>query len=385
MRNTMMMTISTYFHDKRQQAARYSACLLPLILLTACALQPSAPPASAPQPAPTARSEAAGIPDPATAPPPRTEPAVQAPSAAQIATLRKWVDQQTRLYRIAAPLLMRNTELCARNARHLLGLTAKTKYSYSAEMVPAAQSVLGLDERLSVMDVLPQSGAAKSGIRRGDVLVAVEGNPLPQGRNAERDAGRIIGAAMAGRNQLNLTIMRDGERMSMAVPLTRACGFGVELGNTDQVNSYADGHRVMITRGMLDFAQSDHELAYALAKEISHNVLARTARPRMGATIDSLRLPTTDTVIAASVAGIQPYSPVLDATADKLSLYMLARAGYRIDGAPGFWKRLASQYPATAAHSHTRLHPSTAYRLSVMTETVLAIKSKQNNKLPLLP
>jgi hypothetical protein len=308
-------------------------------------------------------------------------------SPEKIAALRTWVEQQNRLYAIAAPLLINNTALCKRNARHLLGFTAKTKYSYSKDFIDAAQLALNLDDRLRVMNVLAGSGAAGSGVQRGDILLEVENKPLPQGPRAEREAAQIIGSAMKDRSSLNLTVLRGDERLAITVPLTQACAFGIELGDTDHVNSYADGYRVLITRGMLDFAQSDEELAYALAKEIAHNVLARSPRPRMGATIDSLRLPKTGMTgtIAPAAADIRPYTPVLDATADRLSLYMLARAGYGIDNALRFWKRLASQYPATVQDSHTALHPASAYRFSVMTQVTQNIKAKQKHRRPLMP
>jgi hypothetical protein len=235
------------------------------------------------------------------------------------------------------------------------------------------------------MNVLPGSGAERSGVKQGDILLAVENKPMPRGQDAERSGALIVSAAMKGRSNLNLTVMRGAERMAIDVPLTRACAFGVELGNADYVNSYADGHRTMITRGMLNFTQSDNELAYAIAKELAHNVLAQSPRPRMGAAIDNLQLQKASTPRRTAAAGIKPYSPVMDATADKLSLYLLVRAGYDIDNAIPFWKRLAAQYPETDRNGHTALHPSTAYRVSVMTEIVKTIKAKQAHRLPLVP
>lgn len=365
---------------------RVLRCLawLPAALLTACAVQQPALPPEAPSPAAPPAVNAASVPAAPAAPP--AAAALPVPPE-KIAALRTWVDQQNRLYAVAAPLLINNTALCKRNARHLLGLTAKTKHSYSKDFADAAQSALGLDERLRVMNVLAGSGAAGSGVQQGDILLAVENKTLPQGPRAEREAAQIIGAAMKGRSSLNLTVLRGDERLSVTVPLTLACAFGIELGNTDLVTSYADGYRVLITRGMLEFAQSDDELAYALAKEIAHNVLAQSPRPRMGAAIDGLRLLKTGMTspIVPAAVGIKPYTPVMDATADKLSLYMLARAGYGIDNALRFWKRLASQYPATAQDSHTALHPSSAYRFSVMTQVVQNIKAKQAHGRPLMP
>lgn len=362
--------------------ARYLA-FVPVAFLTACALQqplpPETPPATADIPD---EVELVEVPAPAAAIP---EPAPPPPSEQQIAMLQMSVDQQNRLYRVAAPLLINNVELCPRHARDLVGLTARTRHAYTRGYAATARAALGLGERLRVMGVLPGSGAETAGMRKGDVLLGVEDKALPYGPNADRDAPLLIGSEIQGRANLNLMVLRDGKRMKIDVPLTRACAFAVELGNTDLVNSYADGHRVMVTRGMLGFVRSDEELAYVIAKEIAHNVLARSPRADMGAVIDSLRVPDPRMGGLDKLAGIEPYTPVLDATADKLSLYLLVRAGYSIDNALDFWKRLASDYPADKLNAHTALHPSTKYRFSVMNEITKVIRTKQKRNLPLVP
>ena len=311
----------------------------------------------------------------------------------ELASLRDWVNRQNRLYKVAAPLLINNTALCKRNARTLAGFSAKTKYSYSSEYAGAAQEAFGLDERLRVMNVMPGSGADRSGLLPGDVLLSLQGKAMPAGKDAEREAALLVGAAMEGRNSINLTVLRDSRQVALDIPLTRACAIGIELGDADFVNSYADSERVMITRGMLDYVKSDDELAYVLAKELAHATLNQGPRPAMAATITSLLRfgpgpAPASAAAAASRAGagaVKPYSPVLDSTADKLSLYMLVRAGYSIDNTLGFWKQLANRFPPTVQNSHTALHPASAYRFSVINAVVPAIKAKQKNRMPLVP
>ena len=68
-----------------------------------------------------------------------------------------------------------------------------------------------------------------------------------------------------------------------------------------------------------------------------------------------------------------------------LALYMLVRAGYRIDDALNFWERLARAYPAQMRNSFTALHPATDHRLSAMNVAAIAIQMKQEQGLPLVP
>ena len=347
---------------------RISLCLsLAAALLGACTTVPPAPP----------------VPVAASA------PVAAPPLTAEGATLLSLAARQDRLYRVAAPLLVHNTELCKGNARNLLGFTAKNAYSYSSGYIDAARQALGLDERLQVMDVLAGSGAARAGVRRGDKLLAVEGKPLPQGENAERDAAGVLAPMMAGRSEVSLSIKRDGAPMTLNVSLTYACAFGFELGNTDNAVAYADGHRVLVTRGMMDFTQSDDELAYVLAKEMAHNILEHASRLRMNATvgaiIDNLTRINPDMSTMAGRAGVKPMPKELDATADRLSLYLLARAGYDIDGAVPFWKRMASRYPASQLNGYTALHPATDYRIWAMNKTLALIKGKKAANKPLVP
>jgi predicted Zn-dependent protease len=84
-------------------------------------------------------------------------------------------------------------------------------------------------------------------------------------------------------------------------------------------------------------------------------------------------------------AGVKPMPAELDVAADQLSLYMVARAGYNVEGARAFWQRLATQYPASVLNGYTANHPAVSQRLSAIDRTVAEIRKKQAAKLPLLP
>ncbi len=304
-------------------------------------------------------------------------------------TLTKMVALQDRLYRVAAPLLINNADLCKSQARNLLGFTAKNKYSYPGEFAEAAQTALGYGERLQVSGVLAGSGAAAGGLRTGDGLLTVEGKALPSGPNAEGQAAAILGPLVAGRASLNMSIARGNATQALVVPVTRACAFRVDLGNADNVNSYADGQRVLITRGMITFAQNDESIAYVLAKDMAHNILGHPVTQRSTGTlagiIDNLNNVRPDVSVLVGSAGIKAMPQEMDAAADRLALYLLARGGYNIDNVAYFWQRLTAQYPATVLNSYTANHPATLYRVAVINKTVAEIKAKRAAKRPLVP
>jgi hypothetical protein len=325
-----------------------------------------------------------------TAPPQPSQPGVAAqPVPAEYATLRALVSYQDRLYRVASPLLSSNAELCKGSARNLLGFTAKNKHSYSAELTEAASAIYGLDDRLQVMGVLAGSGAARAGVRRGDKIVSVEDKAMPEGMNAERQAAMILAPLVGTRSSVKMTVLRDGANVPLTVPLTRACAYSIELGNADNVNAYNDGRRVLITRGMMNFARTDDELAYVLAREMAHNILQHASKQNMSATIgdiiDNLIRIHPDMTAMAGTGGIRPMPQDMDAAADTLALYMIARAGYSVDRASRFWERLASQYPASVPNGYTAIHPSTASRLAAIEKAVADIRSKQAARRAVLP
>jgi membrane-associated protease RseP (regulator of RpoE activity) len=343
------------------------------LLLSACSTTPLAP--SSPV---------------AVQPPPAVEAPVVTPrmQAARTA-LAAMVTQQDRLYRVAAPLLIKNVDLCRTAARGLLGFTAKNKWSYPGEYADAATAVLGYDDALRVSGVLAGSGAARAGLRKGDVLVAADGKALPAGPGAETAAAGVFAPLVSGRTQLSMTIGRNGQNQVLKVPVTRACAMRVDLANTDNVNSYADGGRIALTRGMIGFADSDEAIAYVLAKDIAHNVLGHAAVTRntgaIAAIIDNATRVQPDQAQLAGTGNVKPLPANLEVAADTLALTMLARAGYGVERYKAFWQRLAAQYPASVPNGYMAVHPNLAPRLAAIDRTVADIKARQAAGKPQVP
>jgi predicted Zn-dependent protease len=83
--------------------------------------------------------------------------------------------------------------------------------------------------------------------------------------------------------------------------------------------------------------------------------------------------------------GIKAMPAELDVAADRLSIYMLARAGYNIDGDDDFWKRLAASHPATVLNGYVANHPATEARITAINKAVAEVKAKRAARKPLLP
>lgn len=291
--------------------------------------------------------------------------------------LRAWVDQQSRLYRVAAPLLFANTQLCPRHAKRILGFTAKNKYSYSTRYIAAAKESLGLDDRLQVMDVFAGSGAAEVGLRQGDILVAIEIEPLPEGPDAEQQAAALIGAEMRGRDVLQLTVLREDERIILDISPTSACAMVIALGDAEIAASYTDGHRVLITRGMLDAVQSNEELAYVVAQAMARNVVIPGEHDDVAALIDGLR-----TLDNPAAWGAARPMPVATADVDEFALHLLARSGYAIEGYPTFWARIATPIEKAKAAVNKDKFSVSDRHMEKLNLAIQAIRSMQAAGVP---
>ncbi len=297
--------------------------------------------------------------------------------------------RQERVYRIAAPLIIKNAVLCRTQARPLLGFTAKNQYSYPPELAVAARQSLGLDERLQIMQILDGSGAMRAGLKRGDILQTIQDLNIPTGPQAEPETARMLSPILKNLSELNITVIRQNQPITVNVPLTLACAFAIDVGNAQQVNAYADGRRILLTRGLLDSFTTDEDVAVVIAREIAHNVLQHAKQLQQMATlsmvIDNLLLFKPDQIAANSSNGIKITPEKMDQEADRLALFMLTRAGYDPANFSRVLQKLAQNPNSSQALTYSTLHPWTEGRQSVIQATLKEIRQKQAAKKVLVP
>jgi hypothetical protein len=297
--------------------------------------------------------------------------------------------RQERVYRIAAPLIIKNAVLCRTQARPLLGFTAKNQYSYPPELAVAARQSLGLDERLQIMQILDGSGAMRAGLKRGDILQTIQDLNIPTGPQAEPETARMLSPILKNLSELTITVIRQNQPITVNVPLTLACAFAIDVGNAQQVNAYADGRRILLTRGLLDSFTTDEDVAVVIAREIAHNVLQHAKQLQQMATlsmvIDNLLRFKPDQIAANSSNGIKITPEKMDQEADRLALFMLTRAGYDPANFSRVLQKLAQNPNSSQALTYSTLHPWTEGRQSVIQATLKEIRQKQAAKKVLVP
>ncbi|RUM40159.1 MAG: peptidase M48 Ste24p, partial [Desulfocapsa sp.] len=77
------------------------------------------------------------------------------------------------------------------------------------------------------------------------------------------------------------------------------------------------------------------------------------------------------------------YSPAYEHEADYIGLYIMARAGYKIDNAAEVWRRMSAIAPDAIYVKTT--HPTNPARFVAMKKTIAEIKSKKIIGLKLIP
>lgn len=305
-----------------------------------------------------------------------------------------FVNSQAELYRISLPVLSSNAEFCGDNVRPVTGISAWNIYAVPPEYRDAAGASYGLGDDLVVQSIVPNSPGARAGVRPGDVLLAVNGRNIPRGDQAIQTAQQYLNAN--GYNRMEVAYSRNGVRRTATFAPVPACNYPVVLDNSGAINAYADGEKIVITRGMMRFAESDTEVALVVSHELAHNTMNHIGKLQQNAMTGSLGGLVIDSLLGAAgvntgnqfsqmgaQVGQQRYSVAFEQEADYVGMYYLARAGFPTSGVANFWRRMASE--GQASIDVRTSHPTSAERFIAIERTHAEIEAKKRNNQPLVP
>lgn len=288
-------------------------------------------------------------------------------------------DLDQRVARVGYRLSAANADLCPA-VRNSAGWLLHAASQYSPELRPYAAARFGLDGDLPGLLAVPEGSAADlAGLRRDDLLISVNGAALTRGalRRAAAWEGveaniQTLDLALAN-GPVDLVFRRDGADQSVRLTPHRGCGYDVQLDPSDELNARADGKRLFITTAMAGFTATDDELALILGHELAHHVLghrgwhAAETRGRETQTVPAL---------SGTAGGTERQ-------ADRVGLYLAARAGFDPAIAPAFWRRFAAfnwrvRYPGWN-------HPSAEARARDLERVNAEITARQAAGQPLVP
>lgn len=305
----------------------------------------------------------------AQAPPDQASAPGMAAQAAPSTTLRR---DDLRVGLVAYRLALAGSPLCPERYP-LTGLL----YHHLAEYEPADRRLMaaryGLDRGPGVLTVMEGTPAARAGLVAGDVLLAVNGRPLPTGvsvaaepkrekwRRLADEAEDEIEAALR-QGPADLRVLREGREFQLRLGSIPACLGRVRLARSTQVNAFATGRSVVMTLSMLNFLRSDDELAVVLGHELAHNIFHHRAIRSEEGVLRGL--------------GIKPSAVwKREEAADRFGLRLMSAAGYDLDSAIPFWRRYLGKYDWFP--QIFRSHPSLGARERIAAEEIARIRRER--------
>lgn len=295
-----------------------------------------------------------------------------------------------RLFRLSYQILAAGSPFCGDEVSAHYGMLLLNKYTFGNNYQDAATKLLGLGDEVIVMGVTRGLSAEAEGIMPGDVVVSVDGIPAPRGKNALTELRSIIKNKADAYSPIQIMVARNKELKPFNISPSKFCNYEVELNDSDALNASADGKRILITKGMMRFTETDNELGLVIAHELAHN-----ANKHINAKLQNYILGSIFDIIAAAYrvntqgafgkAGAQAYSKEFEAEADYVGLYIMSLSGLEIDNAANFWRRMAAEKPSMINNSYSDTHPSSPERFIAIENIVQEIKDKKLRGLALVP
>lgn len=306
------------------------------------------------------------------------------------------LDQEHRLWRVGTRLLVAGADLCGDQVRPVFPVVLLAGRDLPKEYQGILPR-LGLHEGVQVWKTLDLGTPLPAAVRPGARVKALNGSEV---EDREGIAKAIEKARESGR--LTLTLLgEDGTEQTAMLDGVSACGYGLGLQEGDLVNAYADGSNVVLFLGMMRFAASDDELGVVIGHELAHNALGHVKQSQavaIGGTLLGILIE-----IGAAAAGVSTggagaqvgqsigslinmkFGPELEADADYMGLYLMARAALDASVAPEFWRRMAETHPEGIEKTMLSTHPSTPQRAAVLRKTIEEIEVRRAAGEPLVP
>tara|TARA_R110002124_G_scaffold120029_4_gene277833 strand:- start:567 stop:1583 length:1017 start_codon:yes stop_codon:yes gene_type:complete len=254
------------------------------------------------------------------------------------ARLEALVALDRRVAAVGFRLTTASVDLCA-SRRDVAGWTLHAANQYSDALRPVAEARFGLDGDLpGVLAVADDSPAARAGLSAGDLLVRVNGEDLEAGHGSGPPSHDGLAANLARLDQalaagpVRLEVRRGSTLRAVALQPIPACSSFFQVDPSDEYNARADGRGVFISSTMAAYAADDDDLALILGHELAHNVLQHHPSPEPLGDPD----PVPETALARGNHWTQ------ERDADRVGLFLAARAGFDTARAPGFLRRFGA-------------------------------------------
>jgi hypothetical protein len=264
-------------------------------------------------------------------------------------------------------LAMGGGDLCARQVP-LAGFTLHDLSQYARAEQDDARTAFGFTDTPLILAVAPASPAAAAGLRADDAVLTIDGAPLPAAKPGARKSYDRMAALLAQLERaaadqtIDLGIRRGSQILTLRIPAPSGCASHFQTVVSTSIGSRADGTYVEISTGMMTFAGSEEQIAAVIAHEMAHNILRHRER------LDAMG-------IRRGMLGQFGRSARLvrqtEIEADRLSVYLMDRAGYDPRAIVTFWERHRKANPLGFLDAPT--HPDPGDRIEIVNGEIARI------------
>ncbi|MCK8457228.1 M48 family metallopeptidase [Sphingomonas faeni] len=282
-----------------------------------------------------------------------------------------------RLATIAYRLTTANAPLCDR-LQPQVGMPIHALTQYGPGTRDAAAAAFGFESMIGVEGVVAGGPADRAGVVANDSLAAIGDLVLPglpaanvPENAASRDVAEAAIADTPLRQVLRLTVLRRGQRQSIAVTPVTGCRSRFEILLGSGLDASADGSVVQIGERFFD-GYTDAEIAVVVSHELAHNILRHRAR------LDSAKI---NRGLLAELGRNGRLIRETEDQADLLGIYLLANAGYDPMSAPSFWRSKGGMVDGGLFRSRT--HASSKARADTLEAVARSIAA--NPVRPIIP
>tara|TARA_R110002124_G_scaffold64985_2_gene177847 strand:+ start:665187 stop:666263 length:1077 start_codon:yes stop_codon:yes gene_type:complete len=300
---------------------------------------------------------------------------------------------------IAHKILTSNAQLCDTQHKDL-GFTLWNAYFNHGEDREIAQTLYDLDHVYQVKYVYAGSHAAEQDIRVGDKIIAINEIDISSKKTSLTALTKALNHNNSDKvdKAIRLILLRGDQQLYKDIRPVLICPYSIRYDEKSmEINAYADGKMIIVTRGLYRFAQTDNELALVLGHELGHNIMKHNIKSSYNQALAELSTAIIEITVNSTgykmpdiltntirTRSARVNSVEFEREADYTGLYMSERAGYDTAQAINFWRRMAVEFSASNI-SKRSTHPATAERFIYLEKTYQEILAKKNSGQELRP
>lgn len=248
---------------------------------------------------------------------------------------------------------------------------------YAADRQSDALAAYGAEDRnhAFVAALAPASPAVSAGMRVGTPVIGMGSAPVPNGVGDHPFARITAIETSVAALPVDAPLLLDvgGGRVVSIAPIA-GCASDFRVEASEKPAAVADGRMVLVNQGLAGFAADDDELAAAIAHELAHNILRHRAR------LDAAGV---DRGLGKQFGRNARLFKQTEVEADRLSVWLLAGAGYDPGSAARFWTRFGQRKGRPLLQAST--HPSWRDRVASLTAEAAVIASARAAGEPFRP